>query len=309
MYLKIVGGKFQHYSKEALEGYEPLMTQETGKKPVHKGYQQLFDVVRGNLVAVKQEEQKAGDKSWDIASIIIDGTGDFEGAIFIIQLPIEKQNGQFNDYLLNFLLASSVFDINDEIMLQPYSIQNEGSKYSNNGFVVSVLDDEGNMVKVEKEDRFTVTRNKKDQETGEFVTIEGDFPALVFKQVKKGKQIKTEVDATDLNEKLYDLLIGLEEASGDYKLPTTNAVKPIIGAKKRKGATPQTPEEPEYEEEYEEEEEFEEEEEVEDKPKKKTPLGSSKGKKTGIPTKGKGGKFTKKIISSEVDEDHDDLPF
>lgn len=217
MYLQIADGKFFEYSSTSKKGFEAhkVEDEDTGKL-ISKGFRKYYDRVTGYIRKIEIIPPK-GKIKFDQVQIVIE---DLSGkGYFVITTGLETQNGGVVSNLQSIILALKSIHVGDEVRFTPYKITTDRDGKERDraliGISVSLPDDEGNYTKLEDDEKYSISYYVKGKKEGTYDLVEGDIPALEWKEDRRGKSKPVYDEQTDA---LLSILDEFIEESKDFKM-------------------------------------------------------------------------------------------
>lgn len=212
--LEFGSGMFFDYSKEPKEGYEKH-TSTKGNESYRKYYK---EGVTGVLESVSLYDSKFGTQ---ISMNVKDGDN-----VYYLPVAVQDQKGNVDTYAESLIKLLPQLNKGDKVTVRGYNFIPEGDKYSKIGISITA-----NEVKLKS----TVTNAYyKDGNL-----VDGDIPAIVWKQDKLGKNKPTAVSQEAKNEYLLDLVTAetdrLEWVQGEAKTVEAEHVCTTPKTPKREG--------------------------------------------------------------------------
>lgn len=217
MYLQIADGKFFEYSSTSKKGFENHKVEdEDSGKLISKGFRKYYDRVTGYIRKIEIIPPK-GKIKFDQVQIVIE---DLSGkGYFVITTGLETQNGGVVSNLQSIILGLKTIQVNDEVRFTPYKITTDRDGKDRErpliGISISLPDEDGNYTKLEEDEKYSISYYKRGKKEGTFDLVEGDIPALEWKEDRRGKNKPVYEEQTDALLSILDQFI---EESKDFKM-------------------------------------------------------------------------------------------
>jgi len=181
-------GKFYQYSKKPKNGYVKKES-KTGKV----SYRRYYDSIFGEIKKIEEKKNEFFDGNpMEIVLTVMNK----DGIVYVVQFMSEKQNGDYSDFAESLIIHSKGLEKEKTYYIMPYKFEGKNGRV-NTGFSIKENSSTG-----EKVEKLTYSYDKK--EGGH---VEGDIPAIVFKE-KRGK---IKADTEKKTDYLYDRFEELKE--------------------------------------------------------------------------------------------------